>query len=108
MSQSTQFDQVSVIKKANIFFDGKCIRHTVMLADGSQKTLGVMLPPSVMHFKTDAPERIEVVAGECLVKLANEEGYTSYRAGQSFYVPGNSAFDLQVQEPMHYVCHFEG
>ena len=44
---SNQFDNVSVVKKANVFFDGKCISHTVMLADGSKKSVGVILPASL-------------------------------------------------------------
>lgn len=107
MSQPNQFDQVSVVKKANIYFDGKCVSHTIHLPDGTQKTLGVIMPSS-LRFETRAPERMELVAGECRVKLADEADFTVYRSGQSFYVPGNSYFDIQTEEPIHYVCHFDG
>jgi uncharacterized protein YaiE (UPF0345 family) len=61
---SDQFDQVSVIKKANVYFDGKCVSHTVLLADGSRKSVGVILP-STLLFNTGAPEVMEVIAGTC-------------------------------------------
>ena len=56
----SQFDNVSVIKKSNVYFDGKCVSHTVILADGSRKTVGVILP-SILTFKTAAPEVMEIV-----------------------------------------------
>ncbi|MEC8138825.1 MAG: pyrimidine/purine nucleoside phosphorylase, partial [Pseudomonadota bacterium] len=35
----SQFDNVSVLKKANVYFDGKVSSRTVVFADGSTKTL---------------------------------------------------------------------
>ena len=102
----SQFDNISVIKKANVYFDGKCVSHTVQLADGSKKSVGVILP-STLTFDTGAPESMETVAGSCRVKLAGETEWKTYTAGQSFKVPGNSSFDIEVSgEPYHYVCHF--
>jgi uncharacterized protein YaiE (UPF0345 family) len=101
-----QFDQVSVNKQANVYFDGKCVSHTVQFADGSKKSVGVILP-STLTFKTGTPEIMETVAGTCRVKLAGDSEWTTYGAGQSFSVPGNSSFDIEVSgEPYHYVCHF--
>jgi hypothetical protein len=101
----SQFDQVSVVKKANIYFDGKCVSHTVQLADGTKKTVGVILP-SALTFNTGAPEIMEGVGGSCRVRLPGETEWTSYAAGQSFAVPGNSSFEIACDEPYHYVCHF--
>jgi uncharacterized protein YaiE (UPF0345 family) len=42
-----QFDQVTVNKKANVFFDGKCVSHTVTLANGERKSVGVILPSTL-------------------------------------------------------------
>jgi hypothetical protein len=106
MSMS-QFDDVSVITKANVYFDGKCVSHTVIFPDGKRKTVGVILPAS-LTFNTGAPEVMDAVAGSCRVRLKGESGWTTYAAGQSFGVPGNSSFDIEVTgEPFHYVCHFE-
>ncbi|QKJ66999.1 pyrimidine/purine nucleoside phosphorylase [Deefgea piscis] len=101
----SQFDQVSVLKQGNVYFDGKCVSHTVLFADGSKKTIGV-IQPSALTFNTGAAEIMEIIAGVCSVKLANESTATTYSAGQSFSVPANSSFDIETIETLHYVCHF--
>jgi len=101
----SQFENVSVVKKANVYFDGKCVSHMVSFADGTRKSVGVILPAS-LTFNTGAPEVMETVAGSCKVRLKGETGWKTYGEGQSFDVPGNSSFDIEVSEPYHYVCHF--
>ena len=101
----SQFDSVSVVKKANVYFDGRCVSHTVVLADGTRKTVGVILPSS-LTFNTGAPEVMEGVGGTCRVRLKGETEWQTYGAGQSFDVPGNSSFEIACDEPYHYVCHF--
>jgi len=100
-----QFDNVSVIKAANIYFDGRCVSHTVLFPDGSRKTLGVIFPSS-LTFSTAAPEVMEINGGVCRVRLQGELDWQTYKAGQSFTVPGNSAFDIETVETLDYVCHF--
>ena len=100
-----QFDNVSVIKKANVYFDGKCISHTVLFSDGTRKSVGVILP-SLLTFNTGAPEIMEVIGGRCQVRLKGEENWTEYAAGQSFKVPGESSFEIETLETLDYVCHF--
>ena len=102
---STQFDNVSVIKKSNVFFDGKCISHTVMLADGTKKSVGVILPSSLV-FNTGVPEIMEITAGSCRARIKGEAEWTTYAAGQSFNVSGNSSFEIEVTDAVDYVCHF--
>lgn len=101
----SQFDNVSVIKAANVYFDGKCVSHTIVLADGVRKTVGVILPSS-LTFNTGAPELMEGVGGSCRVRLKGEAEWRTYSAGESFSVPGNSSFEIACDEPYHYVCHF--
>lgn len=101
----TEFHDVSVVKQANVYFAGKCVSHTVQFADGSQKTVGVILPSSLV-FNTGAPEVMESVAGSCRVRLKGESDWKVYAAGQSFEVPANSSFEIACDEPYHYVCHF--
>ena len=101
----SQFDNVSVVKQANVYFDGKCISHTVQFADGTKKTVGVILP-ATLTFNTGAPDVMECVGGSCRVRLAGASEWTAYSAGQSFSVPGNSSFEIACDEPYHYVCHF--
>ncbi len=102
---STQFDHVSIIKKANIYFDGKCISYNIVFPDHSRKTIGVILP-SVVGFDTDAPEIMEIIAGKCRVRIGEAGDWNTCEDGQRFQVPGNSHFDLEVLEPVQYVCHF--
>lgn len=102
----SQFDNVSVLKQANVYFDGKCISHTVVFGNGEKKTIGVILP-SKLTFNTGAPEIMETVAGSCRIKLAGSDEVKEYKVGESFSVPGNSSFEIEVSgEPYHYVCHF--
>jgi len=91
--------------RANVYFDGKCVSHSIELADGTKKSVGVVLP-STLRFSTGAPEVMELIDGECRVRLAGSEDWTRYVGGQSFSVPGNSAFDIEVVQTLHYVCHF--
>src|SRR5690606_11700586 len=69
----SQFDNVSVVKKANVYFDGKCVSHTVIFPDGSKKTIGLIFP-STLTFNTGAPEVMELNAGACRVRLKGESG----------------------------------
>ena len=102
----SQFDNVGVVKKANVYFDGKCVSHTVQFADGTKKSVGVIMP-ATLTFNTGVPEIMEAVAGSCRYRIKGEDWKTS-GAGQSFTVPGNSSFDIEVTgEPYHYVCHFD-
>jgi len=79
----SQFENVSVTKTANVYFDGKCVSHTVTLADGSRKSIGVILP-STLTFNTGAPEIMELLEGRCRVRLAGSDAWVDYAGGQSF------------------------
>ncbi|CAG9178790.1 pyrimidine/purine nucleoside phosphorylase [Cupriavidus pampae] len=100
-----KFDNVSVVKKANLYFDGKCVSHTVVFPDGTRKTLGVIFP-SALTFGTGAPEIMEINGGSCRVRLQGASEWQTYSAGQQFSVPGDSKFDIEVTETLDYVCHF--
>ncbi len=100
-----QFDNVSVLKKANVYFDGKCVSHTVMFADGSRKSVGVIFP-SKLTFNTGAPEVMEINAGVCHVKLPGAQHWRTVRAGETFEVAGNACFEIETTEMLDYVCHF--
>ena len=101
----SQFENVSVIQKANVYFDGKCVSHTVQFADGTKKSVGVILPAR-LTFNTGVPEIMETVDGRCRVLLKGETDWKEYGAGQSFSVPGNSKFEIRVTDAYHYICHF--
>lgn len=101
----TQLENVTVLAEANVYFDGRCVSHTVLLADGTRKTVGVVLP-SALTFGTDAPETMEVVGGSVRVRLAGSEEWTEYGPGTSFDVPGSSSFDIEVDERFDYICSY--
>lgn len=98
-------DRVAVTTKANVYFDGKCVSHGITLADGTKKSVGVILPAS-LTFNTGAPEIMECVAGACEYKLAGSDNWVKSEAGQKFSVPGNSKFEIRVADAYHYICHF--
>ena len=99
------FDGVSVATRANVYFDGKCVSHGITLADGTKKSVGVVLP-STLTFNTGAAEVMDVVDGACRVKLRGSDDWVAYGAGQSFSVAGDSSFEIEVTQTLHYVCHF--
>ncbi|MDD4349882.1 MAG: pyrimidine/purine nucleoside phosphorylase [Opitutales bacterium] len=106
MGQSAQFDQVSVLAKANVYFDGKVVSHTVIFADGSKKTLGLIYPGSY-HFGTQKAERMELVAGSASILLDGTDAPQGYDEGTSFDVPANSGFTITVADGIcEYICSY--
>jgi uncharacterized protein YaiE (UPF0345 family) len=105
---STTFHSVNVTAKANVYFDGKVVSHTIHFVDGSKKTLGLIYAGE-FKFNTDAPERMEIIAGSCRAKLAEESEFKTYTAGTHFDVSGNSHFHIVVDEGIaEYICSFMG
>ena len=102
---TTQIDAVSVTTQASVYFDGKCVSHGITFADGTKKSVGVVLP-ATLTFNTGAPEIMECVAGSCEYKLAGTDAWLKSGPGERFSIPGNSKFDIRVTEPYHYICHF--
>ena len=103
------FTNVSVHAKANVYFEGRVVSHTLILPYNSRKTIGVILPGSY-HFGTQQPERMEIILGEAGVLLDGTEKQTRHLSGSesfSFDVPANSGFTITVSdEPCHYICSF--
>ncbi|SMN10851.1 FIG074102: hypothetical protein [uncultured Candidatus Thioglobus sp.] len=101
----SNFENVSVVKKANIYFDGKVTSREVQFADGSKKTLGIMMPGEY-EFNTDDNELVEIQAGEMDVLLPNESEWQTFTTGTSFEVPKDSKFKLVVKEVSDYCCSY--
>jgi len=102
---TSTLDGVSVTTQASVYFDGKCVSHGVTFADGTKKSVGVVLP-ATLTFNTGAPEIMECVAGACEYKLAGSDTWVTSVPGEKFSIPGNSKFDIRVTEAYHYICHF--
>ena|ERR1700679_2664195 len=103
---ATQFKGVSVMTKANVYFDGGVVSYTLLLPEGTRKTLGLIRPGSY-HFNTDAPELMEIVDGLCRVTLDGATGGVAHAAGSQFQVPGKSGFQIEVDKGLcQYICSF--
>ena len=100
-----KIDSVSVTTKANVYYNGKCVSHGISYADGTKKSVGVILP-ATLTFNTGAPEIMEGVGGSCEYKLAGSDTWVGCGAGEKFSVPGNSSFQIRVTDAYHYICHF--
>lgn len=92
--------------RANVYFDGRCVSHSLTLADGSRKSVGVVLPGAALTFNTRAAEIMECVAGGCEYRLAGMDDWQTSSAGERFSIPADSAFEIRVADVYHYICHF--
>ena len=99
------FENVTVTREANIYFDGKVTSRKVTFADGSYKTLGIMMPGDYT-FGTEKAELMEILAGNLQYRLKGESDWTQIVAGQSFNVPANSPFDIEISELVDYCCSY--
>lgn len=101
----SQFDNVTVLKAANIYFDGKVTSRVVKFADGSRKTLGIMMPGDY-EFGTDEDELMEIMAGEVELLLPGSSAWQTIKAGESFEVPANAKFGIKVKSVTDYCCSY--
>ena len=100
----SEFTNVTDVREANVYFDGKVTSRTVVFPDGTRKTLGIMLPGDY-EFGTDAKELMEILAGDLEVQLPGED-WQSFEGGTSFEVPGNASFKLKVNAVTDYCCSY--
>ncbi|OGQ98266.1 MAG: hypothetical protein A2505_10665 [Deltaproteobacteria bacterium RIFOXYD12_FULL_55_16] len=100
-----EFTNVTIVKKANIYFDGKVTSRTVIFADGSQKTLGIMLPGEY-EFNTADKELMEIMAGALEVLLPGADSWQTVKDGEAFEVPAHAKFWLRVKTITDYCCSF--
>lgn len=103
---SEQFHNVTATAKANIFFDGKVVSHTLHLADNSRKTLGLIYP-GLYKFNVGTSEKMEITVGSCRVRIGENGEWQDYAAGSAFDVPAGSFFDISVTDGiLEYICSF--
>lgn len=101
----SEFKNVTAVKKANVYFEGKVTSRTIIFEDGERKTLGVMLPGDY-EFGTGDKEIMEILGGSMDVKLPGSDNFVTYKEGESFTVPANSKFSLVVKEVADYCCSY--
>ena len=100
----SQFQNVTITKAANIYFDGNVTSRVVHFTDGSTKTLGIMLPGEYV-FDTTAAEQMEILAGDLDIQLPDQE-WRTIAAGESFGVPANASFKLRIRTVTDYCCSY--
>ena len=101
-----QFQNVTVTAKANIFFDGKVVSHTLHLSDNSKKSLGLIYP-GLFKFNVNTSEKMEIIAGNCRVRIGADGAWQDFVAGTFFDVPAGSFFEISVADGMvEYICSF--
>ena len=101
-----QYEGVSVVTKANVYFEGNVVSHGVLFPDGSKKTLGLIYPGQY-HFNTKAAEEMLIVSGNCKVVLDGQRDPRDFSAGEKFDVPGDSGFSIEVTTGLcEYICSF--
>lgn len=101
----SEFSNVTVVKQANIYFDGKVASHTVLFPDGTKKTLGIMQAGDY-EFSTGAAEIMEILSGTLEWQLKGESSWKAVKAGESFQVPANSVFLMKVPAVSDYCCSY--
>lgn len=101
----SEFRDVTVVKKANIYFNGNVTSRTILFRDGSKKTLGVMLPGDY-EFNTGDREIMEILSGELELLLPGQNSWQLIKGGESFEVPANAKFAMKVKTISDYCCSF--
>lgn len=101
----SKFENVSVVKAANVYFDGKVTSRTVEFPGGEIKTLGIMLPGKY-RFSTGKKEIMDIQSGAVEIRLSEGGDWRQVTAGESFEVAANSAFDIKVLTVTDYCCSY--
>lgn len=97
-------DNASIVKEANIYYDGKVTSRTVKLSDGSTQSLGIMLPGEYT-FGTNEAEIMEMLSGDLDIRLPGED-WKTLNTPETFNVPANSSFDLKIRSVTDYCCSY--
>ena len=101
----SEFANVTIVKAANIYFDGNVTSRTVKFNDGTTKTLGIMMTGDY-EFNTSAKELMEILAGEVEIQIAGQDNWQTIRGGESFEVEDNSSFKIKVNAVTDYCCSY--
>lgn len=101
----SEFSNVTVVREANMFFNGNVTSRTIIFPNGSKKTLGIMMPGEY-EFNTASAELMEILSGDLDAQIGNDDSWRSVKGGESFEVPANSSFKVKVKTLTDYCCSF--
>jgi len=99
-----QLKNITITKEANIYYEGKVTSRSIVLADGSVQSLGIMMPGEYT-FGTKEAEIMEMMSGELEIRLPGEE-WKTLSTPETFNVPANSSFDLKIKTVTDYCCSY--
>lgn len=105
MNITEKYSNVELSVSANVYFDGKAVSYNFITHDEVHKSVGVVLPAK-LTFSTSKPEVMECVAGRCRYLLKGESEWKTCEPGEMFSIPEHSSFDIEVEAPFHYICHY--
>ncbi len=100
-----KIEGAAVPTKANVYFGGKVVSHSLVFSNGTKQTLGLIYP-GTYNFSTGGPERMDIVAGSARYRLAGSNEWIGVVAGSGFEVAGNSSFDIEVDSLSEYLCSY--
>ncbi|GHV49702.1 UPF0345 protein [Synergistales bacterium] len=102
---NTEFENVKVVAKANIYYDGKVLSYAFFTQDGNRKTAGVIFPGEY-EFGTGDAEIMDVTSGALTVILPGSDKWETFAVGKSFSIPANNKFKCKTSEISEYVCSY--
>jgi uncharacterized protein YaiE (UPF0345 family) len=105
MINMSQFTNVSIVKQANIYYEGQVTSRAVLFPDGTKKTLGIMMPGEY-EFGTELKEIMEILGGELRVLLPGASEWIEISGSAEFEVPANSSFKLEISKITDYCCSY--
>jgi uncharacterized protein YaiE (UPF0345 family) len=103
----SEFNNITITREANVYFDGNVTSRTITFADGTTKTVGIMMPGDYT-FSTEKAELMEIMAGELVYRLEGSDEWITIQGGEQFNVPSNASFDLKVSQLADYCCSYIG
>ena len=107
MTKLTKIDRSAIVLKANIYFDGKVVSHTIENKYGAKQTVGIIYP-GAYSFNTDAPERMDIIAGTCKMRIKGQTDWVTYVEDCYFEVPGKTSFEIAVEKGItEYLCTYK-
>ena len=99
------FKNVTINKKANIYYDGAVTSRVIYLESGEMKSLGIMMPGNY-ELATDKKEIMEIQSGKLKIQLPGSDEWQSIDGTYTFEVPAKSKFKLEIFEVTDYICSY--
>ena len=101
-----RFENVSLVTKANVYFDGRITSRTFYTKDGERKTLGIVMPGEYT-IEVGDEERIDVTGGLLEVQTVEDKGgWRKVGPGETVTVPAKTTFTMRTYVVSDYACSY--